>query len=107
MSYLKWDKAFAMEQAADDAELLKELVDLFKDSFSSDLALLELGLAEGAPDKVRGAAHSIKGAAASLGISGIYELVVEIEEDSRAGGLAALRAHLPVLKSMREELIEL
>lgn len=107
MSHLKWDKAFAMEQAADDGELLRELVDIFKNSFSSDLALLESGLAEGAPDKVRGAAHSIKGAAASLGIRGIHELVVEIEEDSRAGSLAALRVNLPLLRSMREELLEL
>lgn len=104
MNALKWDKEFAMEQAADDRELLQELLSIFKDSLLSDVHLIEQGLDEGSAAKVCGAAHSIKGASASLGILGIKEIAVVIEEESRAGGLEAARNKLPVLQSLLHEL---
>ncbi|KJR96800.1 MAG: histidine phosphotransferase [Desulfobulbaceae bacterium BRH_c16a] len=104
MNALKWDKEFAMEQAADDRELLQELLAIFKDSLLSDVLLIEQGLDEGSAAKVCGAAHSIKGASASLGILGIKEIAVVIEEESRAGGLEAARKKLPVLQSLLHEL---
>lgn len=107
MNTLKWDKKFALEQAADDAELLQELLELFKDSFQSDIHLIEQGLAAEEAAKVCRAAHSIKGAAASLGIQGIYEIVLAIEEESKAGGLGSARNNLSLLKTMREELANL
>lgn len=104
MNGLKWDKQFAMEQAADDRELLEELLAIFKDSLLSDILLIEQGLDEGSAVKVCGAAHSIKGASASLGILGIKEIAVVIEEESRAGGLEAAREKLPVLHELLHEL---
>ena len=101
---LKWNKKFALEQAADDAELLEELLDIFKESFQSDLQLIEQGLAEESPVKISGAAHSIKGAAASLGILGIHEIAIQIEDDSRAGGLVVAREKIEVLKLLLAEL---
>ncbi len=104
MNTLKWDKEFALEQAADDAELLQELLEIFKDSLQSDIHLIEQGLEEEEAAKVCRAAHSIKGAAASLGILGIHEIALAIEEESRAGGLDIAHNNLSLLKSMREEL---
>lgn len=104
MNALKWDKEFALEQAADDVDLLKELLEIFKESLRSDIHLIEQGLAEEVASKVCRAAHSIKGAAASLGILGIHEIALDIEEESRAGGLGIARTKLPILKSMREDL---
>jgi HPt (histidine-containing phosphotransfer) domain-containing protein len=104
MNALKWDKAFALEQAADDAELLQELLEIFKDSLQADIQLIELGVAQEDATQVCRAAHSIKGAAASLGILGIHEIALAIEEESRAGGLEIARSKLSLLKSMREEL---
>jgi histidine phosphotransfer protein HptB len=86
MIALNWNKEFAMEQAADDVELLNELLEIFKDSFKADIALIEQGLAEKNAEKISGAAHSIKGAAASLGIEGINDVAMLVEEDSRDGG---------------------
>ncbi len=43
MNALKWNKEFALEQAADDAELLEELLDIFKDSLQADLLSLNRG----------------------------------------------------------------
>jgi HPt (histidine-containing phosphotransfer) domain-containing protein len=104
MNALKWNKEFALEQAADDAELLEELLDIFKDSLQADLLIIEQGLDEGSAAKVGGAAHSIKGAAASLGILGIHEIALEVEEDSRAGGLDIAREKYPLLQSLLIEL---
>ena len=105
MNGLKWDKKFALEQAADDAELLEELLDIFKESLKSDLRLIEQGLAEGSAAKISGAAHSIKGAAASLGIIGINEIAAEVEKDSRAGGMNVAHEKLEALQSLLAELL--
>ena len=104
MNALKWDKAFALEQAADDAELLKELLEIFKDSLQSDLQRIQQGLAEGSAAKISAAAHSIKGAAASLGIVGIHEIALRVEEDSRAGSLDVARAKIDDLQDLLAEL---
>ena len=100
MNALKWDKEFAMEQAADDKELLQELLTIFKDSLQADVLLIEQGLEEESAAKVCSAAHSIKGASASLGIMAIKELALLIEEESRAGGLETARLKLPELQSL-------
>lgn len=104
MNLLKWNKEFALEQAADDKELLQELIEIFKGSFLNDLQQLEEGLKENAADKICSAAHSIKGAAASLGIEGIREAALAVEEDSRAGNMEMAQSKLPLLKSLLTEL---
>lgn len=103
MNALKWDVEFALEQAADDKELLQELLAIFKNSLHSDIRLIEQGVQEGSAAKVCSAAHSIKGAAASLGIVGIKEVALLIEEESRAGGLETARQRLPELLSLLQE----
>ncbi|MCP3887344.1 MAG: Hpt domain-containing protein [Desulfobulbaceae bacterium] len=105
MNVLKWDKDFAMEQAADDTELLAELITIFKDSLKSDIAIVEVGLSESSAEKICSAAHSIKGAAASLGIQGINEVATAIEEDSRAGGITIAQEKVTDLHQMLAELL--
>ncbi len=105
MNALKWNKEFALEQAADDAELLQELLDIFKDSFRSDLEAIEAGITENSPDKISSAAHSIKGASASLGIAGINEVALAIESDSKAGGIGVAKAQVSSLRAMLDELL--
>lgn len=107
MTALNWDKEFAMEQAADDAELLAELLEIFKDSLKADIGLIEAGLSENDAAKISGAAHSIKGAAASLGIQGINDVAVTIENDSREGGVHAAESNLETLKDLMNQLLAL
>ena len=104
MNALNWDKDFALEQAADDMELLLELLEIFKDSFKTDYEQIKNGIESDAPDQVSAAAHSIKGAAASLGIKGINDVVKAIEEDSRDGNLDVAREKLPLLETLMGEL---
>ncbi len=85
MSDLLWDRDFALEQTAGDEELLEELLILFKDSSASDHQKLCQAAEAGDTDGVLAAAHSIKGAAASLGFEAIRLLALEIETAAREG----------------------
>lgn len=103
MVELNWDKAFAMEQVGDDEELLDELVELFQESSLSDLAKINNSLAEKDSQGVGDAAHSIKGAAASLGIEGIRLVAASIEKSSREGSLQSAQEMIPELEILLEE----
>ena len=67
MNRLKWDKDFALEQAADDADLLQELLTIFKQSCASDYRTITRGLVSKDAAMICASAHPIKGAAAGLG----------------------------------------
>jgi HPt (histidine-containing phosphotransfer) domain-containing protein len=104
MAGLKWDKEFALEQAADDADLLRELIEVFKESCTNDYNLIRAGVESGDTGQIADAAHSIKGAAASLGFDGIRDLALEMEKDSRAGRTEVARQRLAELEELLVEL---
>lgn len=107
MSELEWNRKFAMEQAADDADLLAELIEIFKDSSRNDFAALKKGLEEDDLGQVSSAAHSIKGASASLGIEGINKVAKIIEEGARAGDSQLPKQHVGNLEKLLEKLQEI
>lgn len=104
MTLLKWNKEFAMEQAAEDQELLQELLDIFKTSFASDLQLIRDGVASGNVKQVTGAAHSIKGASSSLGIDGVTEIAKTIEDEGKSGRLEQAGQLIGQLEKMLTEI---
>jgi histidine phosphotransfer protein HptB len=107
MNTLNWDKKFALDQAADDAELLQELLEIFKESYGSDLILIKEGISKGDAKQVYSASHSIKGAAASLGIEGVRDIAMSVEADSRNGSLAVARDRVQDLEEMLLQLQKL
>ena len=88
MADLEWDRDFALEQSGDDEEMLAELLVLFRDSSASDLARINDALAAGKAVAVADAAHSIKGASASLGVEGVRKIAAELEKKGRADDLS-------------------
>lgn len=88
MADLEWDRNFALEQSGDDEEMLAELLVLFRDSSASDLARINDALAAENAVAVADAAHSIKGASASLGVEGVRKVATELEKKGRAGDLS-------------------
>jgi len=100
MGDFSWDRAFALEQASDDEELLQELINLFHDSSASDLARIKEGADENNPAAMGDASHSIKGAAASLGIESIRAVASELEKAGRSGDLAGAKKLVPDLESL-------
>lgn len=97
---LRWNKDFAMEQAADDEDLLRELLEIFKVSCTKEVAAIEQAISDCDAHVACNSAHSIKGAAASLGMEGFREIAYEIENDSRSGSLARAEEYIADLKNM-------
>ncbi len=100
MNELNWNREFALEQAADDPELLQELIDIFKDSCVGDFASIKSGLESQDAEMVSAAAHSIKGAAASLGLESIRDIAYAIESDSRNGSLSVTESKIGDLDTL-------
>jgi HPt (histidine-containing phosphotransfer) domain-containing protein len=107
MNDLCWNKEFAMGQVDNDEELLQELIAIFKDSSASDMAILTLAVENGDPVEARGASHSIKGAAASLGLEAIRDVAMVIEKDCREGSLAVAKEKLSQLETLLAQMREL
>ncbi|WP_028584493.1 Hpt domain-containing protein [Desulfogranum mediterraneum] len=101
---LQWNRDFALEQTAGDEELLAELITLFQDSAQSDFQQLQEAVTAGDSDQVIAAAHSLKGASASLGIEGIRALAMEIEEGVRGGQSEVDQAKLAAMGTLIKEL---
>lgn len=107
MADLGWNKEFTLEQVGGDADLLQELIEIFQDSYTSDCILIRAGIANGWAGKIADAAHSIKGAAASLGFEAIRSLALEMEKDGRAGRIEVARQRLAELDGLLLELKKL
>lgn len=97
---LSWNKEFALGQVDDDEDLLQELLTIFKDSSAGDMDALKQAVAGDDPVAARSASHSIKGAAASLGLEAIRDVAFAIEKDCREGSLAVAREELTRLQSL-------
>ncbi|MBM9613589.1 Hpt domain-containing protein [Desulfobulbus rhabdoformis] len=103
MADLQWNKEFALEQTAGDEELLEELLTLFKDSSSADLEQLQTAIAGEDTDGIVRAAHSLKGASASLGIEGIRGIAMAMESDAREGSVAVARDKVEEMRTLLEQ----
>ena len=104
MEALQWDRAFALEQAGDDEEMLAELLDLLCTSSDDDLAKIKVAMAAGDAKGMGDAAHSIKGAAASLGIEQLATLAQTMEMAGRSGDLDGAIMLVAPLEAMVAEL---
>jgi len=104
MADLQWDRSFALEQTTGDEELLEELLTLFRDASAQDYSQLQQAVADNDAAAAARAAHSLKGAAASLGIEGIRRLAAEMEQDGAQNSVAVAREKLAVMGEMLAQL---
>ena len=107
MSDLQWDRAFALEQAGEDEELLRELLDLLVDSSNSDLEKIKAAMDQENPGAMGDAAHSIKGAAASLGILALRDAAYALEKAGRDGKFSLAKDCVPEIEVLVGQLPEL
>lgn len=104
---LQWNKNFALEQTGGDEELLEELLTLFRDSSQNDFADLRGAVETGDAAVVVRAAHSLKGAAASLGIEGIRQLAAAMEADGRNESVAVAQNNITAMETLLHQLNQL
>ncbi len=107
MANIDWDRSFALEQAGDDEEMLAELLVLFRDSSAVDLSRIRDGLNRQDVIAVADAAHSIKGAAASLGMEGVRKLAADLERMGRNHALAGMEPLVRELDTLLAALADL
>ena len=83
-----------------------ELIELFIETGISDLDKFRSAIEEGNGEEAANAAHSLKGAAGSLGLMEISEIAKEIEGESRNGRLDEIAEFAQTLKEKLEEIAE-
>ena len=75
-----------------NADSLRELVEMFLNQTTKQLAQIQAALAAGKSDEVRRVAHSCAGASATLGMMRLGEMMRDLEKEAAAGALTnALR----------------
>jgi histidine phosphotransfer protein HptB len=85
-----------------DEEIYLQLLGLFCERSTTDLVKMESALTDGSGQGVADAAHSIKGAAASLAIQEISEQARELEMKGRQNDLAGVEKMISALKQKVE-----
>ena len=91
-------EALAIDFGMEEDELL-ELVKLFIETSLSDLNRIQSAIDEGDAQKVAMAAHSIKGAAANLGLTEIFEVAKIIEMEARSNHLDRVQKWIRTLRT--------
>ena len=82
---LQWDREFALEQSGGDEDMLAELLDLLRETAAADLSRIREAMANKDADGIMHAAHSLKGAAASLAVETLRAAAYEVECAGREG----------------------
>ena len=93
-------KALAENLELEEDEYL-ELVYLFLNTSSSDLNKLQAAIEKGNAQNVAGLAHSVKGAAVTLGLTEIFEYAKKLETNAQANNL---KGATRLVRSIQEEL---
>lgn len=93
-------KTLAKNSELEEDEFL-ELVYLFLNTSSSDLNKLQAAIEKGNAQNVAGLAHSVKGAAVTLGLTEIFEYAKKLETNAQANNL---KGATRLVRSIQEEL---
>jgi len=106
-----FDRDAALARVGGDAELLKELAELFREEWPRSLAHLRAAIESQDAAEIRSAAHGLKGAAANFGAKPAVDAASDLEKMGRDSRLAeapqALAALEQALASLQAELTEI
>ena len=94
----------ALDSIDGDRGLFEELIGLFLDDYPLRLEEIEAALEQGDTKAIESAAHTLKGAAGSLGLRSISERAVQLESDSKTENFPQARKTLDSLTAELEKL---
>jgi HPt (histidine-containing phosphotransfer) domain-containing protein len=100
-----WSADGALARLDGDRELLEEVVALFVQGVPGALASLRAAVASGDPGQVAGAAHTLKGAVASVAAGGALAAARRVEDAARAGDVPGAAEQLDVLDGELDRLV--
>ena len=87
-----------------DEDEFKEVAQLLITVSLTDMETLELGISENNPDKVKDAAHSIKGAAGNLGFMELANCAGIIENSARSQNIDNLTTQVQTIKKILQSI---
>ncbi|MCD8139274.1 MAG: Hpt domain-containing protein [Planctomycetaceae bacterium] len=88
-----------LESTCDDRELAAQVVGVFLNDIPKQLADLDAAIAAADVKTAERVAHSIKGAAATVGGESLRATALDCEQLAREGDLDGVQSHIPDLKS--------
>jgi HPt (histidine-containing phosphotransfer) domain-containing protein len=98
------DRAGAMERVGGDTALLDELLQMLLEQIAAGLPEMSQAIEQGDARGLEHRAHSLKGAAASLGAERFRQCAFQLEQIGRSGNLASARATLARLAEEEQAL---
>jgi PAS domain S-box-containing protein len=103
------DESLALSRVGGDAELLKEVVELFLDDYPSTFEKIKTAVASRDATALEQHAHSLKGSVSTFGANRAFEAAFELEKQGRSGDLTGAEdglLHLEkTLEALRPELV--
>ena len=105
------DRAVALERVGGDAQLLRDIAELFLEEYPKLLASIRSAMQSGDPVGVERNAHSLKGSVGNFGAERAYQAALQLEmlgrQNQLEAGPEALQTLEAALESLRPELAEL
>jgi len=104
VTHLSIDRNNLIELVGDNKEVLEQLVESFKETFSESLENIKEGIEQNNFKKISFAAHTLKGAAGSMGITKIETIAESIEFAAKDENLAQVKLEADYLSNIKIEL---
>jgi PAS domain S-box-containing protein len=105
------DESLALSRVGGDAELLKEVVELFLDDYPSTFEKIRNAVASRDATALEHHAHSLKGSVSTFGANRAFEAAFALEKQGRSGDLSGVQDGLSqleqALEALRPELVSL
>jgi two-component system, sensor histidine kinase and response regulator len=79
MEYQIFDRDELMERIGEDEELMEQLIELFLEDYPKRMAEIETGLSENDSERIRKAAHTLKGMSGNLAFHQVYHTAKNLE----------------------------
>jgi len=100
-----WNLAELLDRVDNDQELLRDLLNIFKEDFPRTMQSLESAVASADLKNASRLSHSLKGMLSSLGGTRAAAAAAKLEALSAAGETASLRGALDALAHEAESLV--
>jgi PAS domain S-box-containing protein len=111
MQLQQLDESLALSRVGGDADLLKEVVELFLDDYPSTFEKIRNAVASRDASALEHHAHSLKGSVATFGANRAFEAAFALEKQGRSGDLTGVQDGLSslerALEALRPELVSL
>jgi two-component system sensor histidine kinase/response regulator len=98
------DRAAVLERVEGDVELLKQLVELFREDSARHLSDLRAALERGDVKAIERSAHALKGSTSNFGAPSAWEAALRLETLAHQGGIAAAKDAFRALEREVENL---